>query len=327
MIQENRQIKLVLVIFWLLLGYTLSALVWWLYELYTQNALLAFVEVKELATNDSMYQTKYNEIINDQRKNNIQYISEGIAFLLLIIVGAIYIYRGFLKELRYTRDQRNFMMAITHELKTPIAVAKLNLETLQKHKLTEAQQKQILGNTLQEANRMDMLCNNLLVSAQMESGKYTLTKEEQHFATILNSAVDEFISRYPLRTFIKDIDDEINGIGDAFLLQMAFNNLIENAIKYSPKEKPISIILKKVENKTIIKVIDEGAGLSDADKKLVFEKFYKTGNEATKRAKGTGLGLFLTSSIAKAHHGNIIIEDNPKGGSIFILTLKADAKN
>jgi two-component system, OmpR family, sensor histidine kinase CiaH len=325
MAKEKRNIRFVFVIFWLLLAYIMAALLWWVYELYTQNTNLSLIKVKELATNNSLYQLQYNKIINQEKSNNIQYILEGATFLLLMIAGAIYIYRGFLKELRFTRDQRNFMMAITHELKTPIAVAKLNLETLQKHKLTEAQQKQILGNTLQEANRMDNLCNNLLVSSQIEAGKYTLVKEEQNLSDLINTCVNEFITRHPLRIFAKNIASEIYATGDLFLLQIAFNNLLENAIKYSPKEKPISILFEKIETNAVLKVIDEGAGVSDADKKLVFEKFYRTGNEATKRAKGTGLGLFLTSRIAKTHEGNIKIEDNPNGGSIFILTLKANA--
>ncbi len=322
MAQEKRKIRFVFVIFWLLLAYTMAALVWWFYELYIQNINIGAIQLKELVNGDALYELKYKEIINETKKNKIQYISEGLTFLLLIIAGAIYIYKGFIRELRLTRDQRNFMMAITHELKTPIAVAKLNLETLQKHKLNEAQQKQILGNTLQEANRMDMLCNNLLVSSQIEGGKYNITKELQDLSAMVNKCVDEYVARYPLRIFVKDITLGIHVFGDAFLLQIALNNLVENAIKYSPKEKPITVIFLKIENLAILKVIDEGAGVADEDKKLVFEKFYRTGNEATKRAKGTGLGLFLTSRIAKTHKGNIKIEDNPKGGSIFILSLK-----
>jgi two-component system, OmpR family, sensor histidine kinase CiaH len=216
-------------------------------------------------------------------------------------------------------------MAITHELKTPIAVAKLNLETLQKHKLTDSQQNQILSNTLQETNRLDILCNNLLVSAQIEAGKYNLAREKQHFSDMINDCADEFIRRYPLRVFTKNIATDISVIGDLFLLQIAINNLVENAIKYSPKEKPIDIALEKVENWAQLSVTDEGAGISDADKLLVFEKFYRTGNETTKRAKGTGLGLYLTGRICKTHKGQIKIEDNPKGGSIFIVSLLADA--
>jgi two-component system, OmpR family, sensor histidine kinase CiaH len=325
MAEEKNKIKFVFVVFWMLLAYTLAALVWWFYELNVQNLLISHVEVKELVLNDPQYLAKYNAIIDDQKRNTIQYFSEGLTFLLLIIAGALYIYRGFVKELRLARDQRNFMMAITHELKTPIAVAKLNLETLQKHKLTEAQQNQLLSNTLQETSRLDILCNNLLVSSQIEAGKYNYAKEKQDFSMLINDCTDEFIRRYPQRIFTKNIVQDISVIGDLFLLQIAINNLVENAIKYSPKEKPIDVTLVRVENWAQLSVTDEGAGVTDADKKLVFEKFYRTGNEATKRAKGTGLGLYLTGRICKTHNGNIKIKDNPKGGSIFILNLQADA--
>jgi two-component system, OmpR family, sensor histidine kinase CiaH len=325
MAKERNKIKFVFFVFWMLFAYTIAALVWWFYELNTQNLLISSVEIKEIGINDAEYLSKYNAIIHDQKRNTVQYFSEGIAFLLLIIAGAIYIFKGFAKELMLAKDQRNFMMAITHELKTPIAVAKLNLETLQKHKLTDSQQNQILSNTLQETNRLDILCNNLLVSAQIEAGKYNITTEKQHFSDMVNDSVDEFIRRYPLRSFTKNIAIDIFVIGDLFLLQIAINNLIENAIKYSPKDKPIDIALQKIENWAQLSVTDEGAGVADEDKHLVFEKFYRTGNEATKRAKGTGLGLYLTGRICKTHKGKIKIEDNPKGGSIFILSLLADA--
>jgi two-component system, OmpR family, sensor histidine kinase CiaH len=325
MAQEKNKIKLLLFVFWMLLAYTLAALVWWFYELNAQNLLISRIEIQELVSNDPQYLSKYNTIIDEQKRNIIQYISEGIAFFLLIIAGALYIYRGFVKELRLARDQRNFMMAITHELKTPIAVAKLNLETLQKHKLAESQQKQILDNTLQETNRLDILCNNLLVSSQIEAGKYNFTKGEQHFSELINECADEFIRRYPLRGFTKNIATDITVIGDLFLLQIAINNLLENAIKYSPKEKPIDVTLVRVENWAQLSITDEGAGVADEDKHLVFEKFYRTGNEATKRAKGTGLGLYLTGKICKTHKGHIKIEDNPKGGSIFILSLRLES--
>jgi two-component system, OmpR family, sensor histidine kinase CiaH len=325
MAKERNKIKVVFFVFWTLLAYTVAALLWWFYELNVQNIIISEVEIKEIGLNDAQYLSKYNTIVGEQKRNTIQYFSEGLTFLLLIIAGAIYIYRGFVKELNQVKNHQNFMMAITHELKTPIAVAKLNLETLQKHKLTDSQQNQILSNTLQETNRLDILCNNLLVSAQIEAGKYNFAREKQHLSDMINDCADEFIRRYPLRVFTKKIETDISVMGDLFLLQIAINNLVENAIKYSPKEKPIDITLQKVEHWVHLSVTDEGAGVADADKNLVFEKFYRTGNEATRRAKGTGLGLYLTGRICKTHNGKIKIEDNPKGGSIFILSLLADA--
>jgi len=101
------------------------------------------------------------------------------------------------------------------------------------------------------------------------------------------------------------------------------NNLLENALKYSPKEAPVKIELHNRSSIVTLKVTDNGPGIADADKKKVFEKFHRLGNEATKRAKGTGLGLYLCKKIVIRHEGSVSITDNPQGGSIFTVTLKA----
>ena len=215
-------------------------------------------------------------------------------------------------------------MAITHELKTPIAVSKLNLETMQKRRLDETQQQRLLHNTLEETNRLDTLCNNLLLSSQIEAGGYRATNDELNFSALVNECADGFITRYPQRSVHKEINTDIFVNGDPFLLQMAVNNLLENAIKYSPKEKPVIARLEKINGKAMLRIIDEGPGIADEEQKKIFQKFYRTGNEATKRAKGTGLGLYLISRISKTHDGNITMQNNPKGGSIFVLSLKAE---
>jgi signal transduction histidine kinase len=98
---------------------------------------------------------------------------------------------------------------------------------------------------------------------------------------------------------------------------------MENALKYSPKDLPIHIEFHLQDEQAILKIIDQGGGISDEEKKKVFQKFYRLGNEATKRAKGTGLGLYLTQRIILIHGGEIAIADNPIGGSIFTTKLMA----
>ncbi|MFC4263322.1 sensor histidine kinase [Ferruginibacter yonginensis] len=322
---KKNKIQKVIIIYWVLLAYIIAALVWWFIALGRQNEQMSQYKIQDLHKDDFLYTEKYNAIIKAKNVKTAQYVGEGGTFLLLILAGAIFVFRAVRRELRLTRDQQNFMMAITHELKTPISVAKLNLETLQKHKLAETQQQRLLYNTLQETNRLDTLCTNLLVSSQIDGGGYKATNDEQDFSFIVNDCVDRFITRFSNRIIEKDIATEVFVNGDAFLLQIAISNLIENAIKYAPKEKPIVVKLLKQQNQAILQVVDEGPGIAEADKQQVFEKFYRVGNEATKRAKGTGLGLYLTSRIALAHKGKIAVENNPKGGSIFILSLQAEA--
>ena len=105
------------------------------------------------------------------------------------------------------------------------------------------------------------------------------------------------------------------------LLQMLVNNLLENALKYSPKEKTIRLLFKKENDKIYLHVIDEGEGIPASEKKKIFEKFYRSGNEATRTAKGTGLGLYLCKKIVQDHKGRIEVKDNHPNGCIFTVTL------
>lgn len=321
---KRKKIQRAFIIYWVLLAYIVAALVWWFIALSRQNEQMSIYKIQDLQTNDFLYKEKYEKILKAKKTKTAQYLGEGGTFLLLILAGAIFVFRAVRRELRTNAEQQNFMMAITHELKTPIAVTKLNLETLQKHKLAETQQQKLLDNTLQETNRLDTLCNNLLLSSQIEGDGYSASYDEQNFSLLVNECVNECIVRYPKRAIEKYIQPDVFVNGDSFLLQIAINNLMENAIKYSPKEKPIIAVLEKTNSKAVLKIIDEGPGISELEKQKIFQKFYRTGNEATKRAKGTGLGLYLTSRIAKTHNGNISIEDNPKAGSIFVFSLKAE---
>lgn len=213
------------------------------------------------------------------------------------------------------------MMAITHELKTPIAIAKLNLETMQKRKLDDQQQQRLLHNTLHETSRLDTLCNNMLISSQIEAGGYRFVKEEIDLGRLIASCTADFEMRYPQRSFLANIEEDVIITGDKMLLQIAVNNLLENAVKYTPADAPIHVSLELNDTVAEIQVVDAGPGISDEEKKKVFEKYYRLGNEATRRAKGTGLGLYITKKIIKTHGGNIFVQDNPAGGSIFAIQL------
>src|SRR6185436_8266010 len=165
----------------------------------------------------------------------------------LILLGAIFVYREVRRQIKLQLQQQNFMMAITHELKTPIAVTKLNLETLQKRKLEGSQQERLINNTIQETDRLNALCNNMLLASQMEAGDNPVTKENVDLTSLASECINDFITRYPRRFFDSSLQEGIYVNGDVLLLQMAINNLLDNAIKYSPKESPIQVLLHKKE--------------------------------------------------------------------------------
>ena len=103
------------------------------------------------------------------------------------------------------------------------------------------------------------------------------------------------------------------------LLQILISNLLENAIKYSPKESPVSSVLKKENSFIQLTITDEGPGIPDDEKKKIFSKFYRIGSEATRKTQGTGLGLYLCSKIARDHNADISVTNNNPRGSSFVV--------
>jgi signal transduction histidine kinase len=216
------------------------------------------------------------------------------------------------------------MMAITHELKTPIAVTRLNLETLQKYKLDEGRQQKIIQSALQETDRLNTLANNILVSAQLESGHYQIAAETVNLSDLILKTVTDFRNRLPDTLWDAQISPQLTVTGDALLLQILVNNLIGNALKYSPKGSVITVILKKDQENIYLKVRDQGSGIPPQEKKRVFQKFYRIGNEETRTTQGTGLGLYLCKKIATDHQATITVADNEPSGSEFTVIFHSN---
>lgn len=325
--QRTGKIQVIYLIYWILLAYIIAALVFWFTALTKQNSQMTIFRLERLQPTSINYHTEILKIEKEKKLKIAQYIGEGSTFLILILAGAVFVFRSVRRQLRQSEEQQSFLIAITHELKTPIAVTKLNLETLQKRKLEVSQQQKLIQNSLQEANRLNSLCNNLLLSSQLQSKVYEMIPEEMDLSKLTEETLADFYIRYPEREIHADVQENCILTGDSFLLSMVLNNLLDNAIKYTPKTAPVSLSLSKSGSHAIVSVCDRGPGIEDAEKKKIFLKFYRTGNEATRRAKGTGLGLFLCKSILNAHKGTIDVKDNPAGiGSCFEINLNTELK-
>jgi len=322
----NRRLTSVTIVYWALLTYMIAALLWWFIALVKQNDTLTAVQLQQLTgvTGQVTKQTQTSEqLLQKQKRKRVQYIAEGLTFLALIVVGAVYVYRATRRQIRASVQQQNFMMAVTHELKTPIAVTQLNLETLQKRKLEPAQQEKMIASTLQEANRLNMLCNNILLASQLDSKAYKESRIEINFSDLVEGCIDSFKQHYPSRLVIEQIEPALYLDGETLLLQMLVNNLLENAHKYAPQDTEITVVLAQKATAIELLVIDNGKGIPDTEKPKIFEKFYRIGSEATRNTKGTGLGLYLCKKITQNHNANISVTDNKPQGSKFVVTFNS----
>ena len=317
------KLQFVRIIYWLFLTYMVAAFIWWYVSLENQNTQIAAVKFESIQLNDPALTVKVNSITEVQQRKNKQYLGEGLTFLFLFLLGAIYVYRSLLKQINYSQQQQNFMMAVTHELKTPIAIAHLNLETLLKRQLEPLQQKKIIEVTLQETQRLDSLCNNILLASQLDMGHYETNKQQIDFSNIVSDCIQSFRQRCPQRICNAVIEPAIFIQGEPVLMQLLLSNLLENANKYSGPELPIGIELATINNKIILRIIDQGVGVPTSEREKIFQKFYRIGTEFTRSTKGTGLGLYLCKRISDFHNATLVVSSNEPKGSIFTLTYTA----
>ena len=318
----RQKLRIITVIFWVLLLYIIAALVWWFIELEMQNREMYQYKLSLLNADDPQFMFKLDFIQDEKSRHTTQYFAEGITFLALILILAVYMYGAVRKQFKLQEQQQNFMMAVTHELKTPIAIAKLNLETMKKHQLDKEKQDKLIDKALQETERLNQLTSNILVSSQLESGRYKMAHEPVDLSLLAEQNLANYQAHFTDRNWINKVTPGISVKGDSLLLQMLLTNLLDNAYKYSPRGTNITCAVEKESNQVLLKITDEGEGVPDEEKKNIFEKFYRVGNEQTRKTKGTGLGLYLCKKIAEDHKAKIIVEDTSPAGTVFTVKFR-----
>ncbi|MBC7863504.1 MAG: HAMP domain-containing histidine kinase, partial [Bacteroidia bacterium] len=271
-------------------------------------------ELKARISDERILETEAALVKKKQHSRIAMIIGEGSVFIILLSVGIYRVKKSFQKETLLAKQQKNFMLSVTHELKTPLAAIKLNLQTIQLRDLEKQKQQELIANCLRETDRLNQLIENVLLAARLENSELSFHKEklnlteflEQHLRTTFNDARIE-----------KKITSDIFVNADKIALSSLISNLIENALKYSEKNIIVSLFLK--DGSPCLQVEDQGAGIPEAEKENVFKKFYRLGNEETRRTKGTGLGLFIVKFIAEQHNISIKLTDNTPKGSVFQL--------
>lgn len=247
------------------------------------------------------------------------HIGEGTVFLVLLSLGVLKIYTARRKEIELARLQNNFLLSVTHELKSPLAAVKLQLQTLQKHKLDEATREKLLQKALSDNERLLRIIDNILLASRTKEEKPVLQLKEIELGAFLASLVNQSFEDSKERIHIKK-ETEVRATVDEQVLSLIISNLIENALKYSPANEIIELV---VEPKSI-QVKDRGIGIAPEARSKIFDKFYRIGNEQTRNTKGTGLGLYIVKTLSELHGFVISAEQNQPQGSIFRLQLKAE---
>ena len=252
-------------------------------------------------------------------------LGEGAVFLTFLLTGVYIMQRTIRKEINLVRQQRNFLLSITHELKTPIAAIKLGIQTLQKRKELNSNQREMMEQSaLTNTERLHSLIDNVLLATRIESGQHPLDLIPTNISSeTLRICKETSLSLAKHNSIHTAIDDGIVTSLDSGAHESILINLLENALKYSDGGK-VRVSLKKLDERIVLTVEDEGVGIPKSERKKVFEKFYRMGNEETRSKKGTGLGLFIVKELVELHRGAVeVLDSRELGGAKFKITLPA----
>ncbi len=326
------------IIFGFLLVFVLSFCSWWFYLIHNKNKEL-YQAKYALITADSTAQTidinsinlkadsiilspQSEALVAEYKRENRMIVWEGIGFFLSLIIGIWIVFRSIRSEVALTKQQHNFLQSITHELKSPIASIRLVLETFQKRNLNKEQMDKFTGNALKDVERLQNLVDNVLLATKIENA-YSWSLTDIDVIELTERILAKMRQKHPKVDFkSRYTANEIIVKADITAFTSLAVNLIENAVKYSPKgDAEIKVTIRKGVKNIDYEVSDNGIGIPLEEKQRIFDKFYRIGNEDTRKTKGTGLGLHIVKEIVKAHRGWIIVKDNSPVGTIFRVTV------
>jgi signal transduction histidine kinase len=250
----------------------------------------------------------------------------GSIFFLVIIAGVVVNTIFLVREIRRNEQHDSFINAVTHELKTPVASIRLHLQTLQMRELDETKRNEFYRVMLEDSDRLLHTIDQVLLAGATGSILRRSAKMRLDLGQIARECVELARTRFHLGDDALQYVERTTGaivLGDADELKAAVWNLIDNAVKYSQGAPCIRVELADADNQRVaVRVTDNGVGISPAELKRIFKRFYRIPASVAVRTKGSGLGLFIVRSVARKHGGRAFAESAGQGrGSTFTLLL------
>jgi two-component system sensor histidine kinase SenX3 len=256
----------------------------------------------------------------------------GVVLFAAIILGLILNTGFLLREIRRNEQHDGFLNAVTHELKTPIASIRLYLETLQRRQVEDTQRQDFYKAMLDDTDRLLRTVNQVLKAGEVGYGRTAQHRVDLDFGALVTECVDLARARHHLGPEAMRLETS-NGKrltvnGDMEELRIAVGNILDNAVKYSDGKVDVTVALEEAADSenVAVRVRDRGLGIPPQELKRVFRRFYRVQGAPQAHVKGTGLGLFIVRSIARAHGGRVFAESGPARGTTVVMELPGSAE-
>ena len=231
-------------------------------------------------------------------------------------------------RIKINRMKEDFISSVSHELKTPISAIKMLAETLKRGKVKKDERKdQYYDMIINESDRLTRFINKILDFSKIEKGGKVFYFEKADIVDLAKTAIGIYRDEAQdenLKMSLSAPKDAIYAAIDKDAILQVILNLVDNAYKYSPEEKAITIGVKEDEKSVFIEVIDKGLGIPKNDIEKIFDKFYRIDRDTIKGIKGSGLGLAFVKSVVDAHGGRIGVESESARGTKFVISLPAE---
>ncbi len=265
----------------------------------------------------------WHSILAGYRGRIVMMVSEGSFFALMLFVLVALMWRTLRREVALEQQHRNFLSAVTHELKSPLAAMRLSLETVLRGRSDPGASVRFLENALQDVERLQSLVEKILEVTRFarEGGKFNLA--EFNLSEVVESSVQRFSRRATVTGAVlnSEIEPDLWCTVDPEAIAIVISNLLENALKYGGTIPRIDVVLQREGNQAVLDVTDNGSGIAPDDVPRVFERFWRAGDEMTRTTQGTGLGLFLVRQIIRGHGGTVTIAETGPSGTTFRVIL------
>lgn len=269
----------------------------------------------------ALYSRQSNYFIQQARKEiRLNYLLMG-AFILVLILGIYLFYKYLSREAELVRLKSEFTDRASHTLKTPLTRIRMVAEKLNLGWVTsESKKQEYLQTILAESDRMNEMITNMLDFSRIEAGRKQYNIENISLPVLVKEVLESYtpyIKNLGFQLEV-DIDDNIPKFPlDADAVRLIVVNLLQNAVKYSIKEKTIIVRLYREKETAILEIKDKGIGIEKHDINKIFEQFHRACAETVQTIEGSGLGLYLVQHAVHAHEGEVKVTSEPGKGSRF----------
>ncbi|KAA9304010.1 cell wall metabolism sensor histidine kinase VicK [Streptococcus anginosus] len=279
--------------------------------------------------------TKVPELTIDSQDENGEFLSLRVRFALIrresgFISGLVAVLHDTTEQEKEERERRLFVSNVSHELRTPLTSVKSYLEALDEGALSEPVAPDFIKVSLDETNRMMRMVSDLLSLSRIDNATSHLDIELTNFTAFITFILNRFdkirsqnddkkyeiIRDYPINSIWVEIDTD--------KMTQVIDNIINNAIKYSPDGGKITVSMKTTDTQMILSISDEGLGIPKKDLPKIFDRFYRVDKARSRAQGGSGLGLAIAKEIIKQHNGFIWAKSEYGKGSTFTIVLPYD---